>query len=89
MKISKKKESILLERAYQSLGWGYDDIKNISDLDLWEAENKESILKLNEMIETCHELLDTAKRSLEKIDEVRNEYEKEILRDLNPKLTIY
>lgn len=89
MKISKKKEAILLQRAYESLGWSYEDVETISDLDLWEAQNKENILKLNELIETCTELLDTAKNSLEKIDELRNEYEKEILRDLNPKLTIY
>lgn len=89
MKISKKKEAILLQRAYQSLGWSYEDVETISDLDIWEAENKENILKLSELLETCNELLDTAKRSLEKIDELRNEYEKEILRDLNPKLTIY
>jgi hypothetical protein len=89
MKISKKKESILLERAYQSLGYRYDEIKNISDLDLWEADTKQAILQLNDLIDNCNELLETSKSSLEKIDEIRNEYEKEILRDLNPKLKIY
>ena len=86
----KQKEENRIKTAYGNLGYNNNgDIKTKSDLDLLIADLKESLIFANQKLEEYTEIKDKAVSLISILEDIENEYEKEILRELNPNRTIY
>lgn len=85
----KQKEESRIIKAYENLGYNNGDIKTKSDLDLLIADLKEGLNFANQKLEEYTEIKDKAVSLISIFEDIENEYEKEILRELNPNRTIY
>ena len=84
------KEEKMIEKSFCNLGYNSSDsIKTKSDLMLEISDIELFIQERKVIIEQATENLEKASKLLEIYREIENQYEVEVLRSLNPKLTIY
>ena len=83
------KDRKLIVKAFENLGYNPPtDIKTKSDLMLDMSNMKKHIQDSRDAIDNHNALIEQANRLLDIYIEAENEYEKEILRELNPNRTI-
>ena len=83
-----QKEENRIVKAFGTLGYNNGDCKTKSDLDLMISDTKESLAYAIQQIEGYTEIKEKSKSLIETLEDIENEYEKEILRELNPNRTI-
>ena len=83
-----KKDKRIL-KAFNNLGYTGLEVNTKSNFDLLFADSKNTLATAIQQIDEWTEVREKAKELIDILEEIENEYEKEILRELNPNRTIY